>query len=172
MRSNDAQFAFSYAWSALLGSKGFLLYNPLIAIALWGLIRAIRDKGPFFYEALVVAVGSSIVVLYYLLFTNNYGGWSYSIRWFVPLLPLLFFFLYPYFESYAAKRAHQFRVLLCVAIVIAFVGAIDPWSHRDLSDVPFIANLKEIPYGVRALRGLVAPGSPAPCKNCTTTPPP
>jgi hypothetical protein len=172
MRANDAQFALTYAWSALLGSRGFLLYNPLIVIALWGLIRAIRDKGRFFYEAIVVATGSAIVVVYYLLATNNYGGWSYSIRWFVPLLPLLFFFLYPYFENHTAKRVRQFRALLCVAIVIAFVGAIDPWSHRDLSEVPFIANLKEIPIGVRALRGLAAPALTAPCKNCTATPQP
>jgi hypothetical protein len=104
--------------------------------------------------------------------TNNYGGWSYSIRWFVPLLPLLFFFLYPYFESYSPNRARPFRVLLCVAIVIAFVGAIDPWSHSDLSEVPFVANLKEIPYGVRALRNFAAPAIPAACKSCTAKPPP
>jgi hypothetical protein len=84
----------------------------------------------------------------------------------------LFFFLYPYFESYGPKRARPFRVLLCVAIVIAFVGAIDPWSHSDLSEVPFVANLKEIPYGVRALRNFAAPAIPAACKSCTAKPPP
>ena len=73
------------ALSALVGPKGFLLYNPIIAIALWGLVRAIRDQGRFYYEAIVVAAGSSAVVLYYLMATNNYGGWSYSIRWFVPV---------------------------------------------------------------------------------------
>jgi hypothetical protein len=172
MRANDAGFTFSYACSALIGCKGFLLYNPLIVIALWGLVREIRGRGRLFYEALVIAAGSAVIVLYYLLFTNNYGGWSYSIRWFVPLLPLLFFFLYPYFESYGAKYARQFQVLLCVAIAIAFVGAIDPWSHRDLSEVSFIANLKEIPYGVRALRALAAPALPATCKNCTAARPP
>jgi hypothetical protein len=170
MRSNSGQFALTYALSAFLGPKGFLLYNPITVLALWGLVRAIRDKGRFFYEALAIGAGSAVLVVYYLLETNNYGGWSYSIRWFVPLLPLLFFFLYPYFETYGPKRARQFRVLLCVAIVIAFVGAIDPWSHRDLSEVPFIANLKEIPYGVRALRGLKAPVPAAPCNTCTARP--
>lgn len=38
---------------------------------------------------MVVSAGSITLALYYLLTTNNYGGWSYSIRWFVPLLPLL-----------------------------------------------------------------------------------
>jgi hypothetical protein len=172
MRINSAQFSIDYALSALVGPKGFLLYDPIIAIALWGLVRTIRIKARFFYEGIVVAAGSGAIVLYYLLATNNYGGWSYSIRWFVPLLPLLFFFLYPYFETYGPTRARSFRVLLCVAIVIAFVGAIDPWSHRDLSEVPFIANLKEIPYGVRVLRRLAAPAVPAACNTCAVKPPP
>lgn len=171
MHSNNVQFALTYACSALVGPKGFLLYDPIIAIALWGLVRTIRMRGSFFYEGLVVAAGSAVLVLYYLLATNNYGGWSYSIRWFVPLLPLLFFFVYPCFESYGPARARQFRVLLCIAIVIAFVGAIDPWSHRDLSEVPFVANLKEIPIGARALRSLTAPVAPASCQTCATNPP-
>jgi len=52
-----------------------------------------------------------------------------------------------------------------------FVGAIDPWSHRDLSEVPFVANLKEIPIGVRALRSLTVPAAPSSCQTCTTNPP-
>jgi len=172
VHSNSAQFALGYAFSALVGPKGFLLYDPIIAIALWGLVRVIREKGHFFYEGIAVAAGSAAVVLYYLFATNNYGGWSYSIRWFVPLLPLLFFFLYPYFKSYGPKRARPFRVLLWVAIVISFVGAIDPWSHRDLSEVPFVANLKEIPYGVRALHKLTASELSATCETCTVQPPP
>jgi len=154
MRVNTAGFAFTYGLSALFGSKGFLLYNPVLAIALWGLFRAIREKGPFYYEAIVIALGSSILVLYYVLFTNNYGGWSYSIRWFVPILPLLFFFTYPFFRNYSRTREICFRALLCIAITIAAVGAVDPWAHRDLSDVPFIANLKEIPADLDALRRL------------------
>jgi hypothetical protein len=171
MHSNNGLFALTYALSAFVGPKGFLLYDPIMAVALWGLVRTIRGKGLFFYEGLVVAAGSAVLVLYYLLATNNYGGWSYSIRWFVPLLPLLFFFLYPCFEHYSRTRAHQFRALLCIAIVIAFVGAIDPWSHRDLSEVPFVANLKEIPIGVRALRNLAAPAASSSCKTCTPSAP-
>jgi hypothetical protein len=89
--------------SERLGPKGFLLYNPIIAIALWGLVRAIREKRRFFYEGIVVSAGSAVLVLYYLLVTNKYGGWPNSIRWFVPLFPLLFFFLYPCFETYGPK---------------------------------------------------------------------
>jgi hypothetical protein len=143
MRTNDAKFVFEYAVLVLVGPKGFLLYNPILWVALWGLVHTMRRKGPFFYEAVVVCAGSAVLALYYVFFTNNYGGWSYSIRWFVPALPLLFFFLYPYFEAYDRKRAGRFRVLLGAAVVIALVGAIDPWS-QSLSPAPFISNIKEL----------------------------
>jgi hypothetical protein len=162
MHINDATFLLTYALSALVGPKGFILYNPILWIALWGIGHAIRQKALFFYEAIVVGTGSSVLVLYYLLFTNDYSGWSYSIRWFVPLLPLLCFFLYPFFQAYDQRRARLFRALLCVAVTIAFVGAIDPWSQGNLSNVPFIANIKEIPSEVRALRNLGDHSKPLP----------
>jgi hypothetical protein len=144
MRSNGPLFVLRYGLLVLIGPKGFLLYNPVLWVALWGLAEALRRRGLFFREAIVIGAGSAVLALYYVFFTDNYGGWSYSIRWFVPLLPLLFFFLFPYFEVYSHKRARQFRALLGVAIAIAFVGATDPWSDGSLSGTPFIANIKEL----------------------------
>lgn len=155
MRINTAWFFLSYALLMLIGPKGFLLYNPILCVSLWGLVRAIRQKSVFFYEAIVIAAGSGALVFYYLLFTNDFGGWSYSIRWFVPVLPLLFFFLYPYFQAFDQTRKRQFRVLLSVAVTISFVGALNPWSHRDLSEVPFIANIIELQHGLQKPYGPV-----------------
>jgi hypothetical protein len=148
---NNALFVLRYAPLLFIGPRGFLLYNPIAWVALWGLVRAIRQRGPFFNEAVVIATGSGILALYYVLFTSGYSGWSYSIRWFVPLLPLLFFFLYPYFEAYGHKRAARFRVLLAVAVVIAFVGALNPWSDGSLSRAPFIANIEELSTNLHGL---------------------
>jgi hypothetical protein len=157
MHINTPSFALTYGLLALVGPKGFLLYNPICAIALWGLARTIRQRGLLFHEAVVVASGSGILVLYYLLFTNNYGGWSYSIRWFVPILPLLFVFLYPFFQIYNQKRVILFRALLCLGVGIAFVGAVNPWSHGNLSEVPFMANIKEISNDLSALHNRLKP---------------
>ena len=145
MHINGGRFFLTYSLLALVGPRGFLLYNPILAIALWGLVRTIRQRGPFFYEGIIVSVGTGVLVLYYFLFTTNYGGDSYSIRWFVPLLPLLFFFLYPYLEGYDRARAHWLRALLVVSVVIAFVGLINPWSHINYyGSVPFMANIVEL----------------------------
>jgi hypothetical protein len=144
MSVNGAKFALPYAFLLLIGPRGFLLYNPFLWIALWGLVRTMRQKGRFFHEAIIVAAGSGILLLYYILFTSNYGGDSYSIRWLVPVLPLLFFFLYPYFEAYDQKRPGRFRALLAVSVAIALVGAINPWSSNRLSNVPFVANVIQL----------------------------
>jgi len=144
MGINSAQFSLKYGLLAFVGPKGFLIYNPILWVALWGLVRTIRQKDPFFYEAIVVGAGCVILGLYYVLFTIDYSGWSYSIRWFVPVLPLLFFFLYPYFGAYDERRARNFRMLLGAAVVIAVVGALNPWSDGSLSAAPFIANLKQL----------------------------
>jgi hypothetical protein len=143
MRPNGFTFICSYALLTLVGPKGFLLYDPFVFVATWGLVRTIRRRGPFAYEGIAIAAGSVLLLLYYWVTSDNYAGWSYSIRWFVPLLPLLFFFLYPYFEVFDRRRETQFQALLCVSVVIATVGALNPWSPEVYSDIPFIANIKQ-----------------------------
>lgn len=151
MEANNLGFVLMYALRALLGPNGFLIYNPLLPVALWGLARELRYGRPFFPEAAVICSGSLAVAAYYFLTTTNYGGWSYSIRWFVPLLPLLFFFLYPYFEgdNYEDKKAKPFLALLALSMVIAIVGVVDPWSHTSESP-GFIYNIVEFSGELRA----------------------
>jgi hypothetical protein len=144
MQVNSPKFAVSYALLALVGPRGFLLYNPILWVAVWALVQVVTHRKLFRYEAMVIGAGSGALVLYYLLFTSNYGGASYSIRWFVPTLPLLFFFLYHYFEESRQQRTRGVRALLYLSIGIAFIGAVNPWSHAYLSEVPFIANVVEL----------------------------
>ena len=45
MVANDLTFSASYAFLTLFGPKGFLIYNPLVLVASWGLVQAIRQRG-------------------------------------------------------------------------------------------------------------------------------
>jgi hypothetical protein len=141
---NQGVFLLVYSFTSLLGPRGFLLYNPLLLIALPCLIREIRKGQPFRREALVIVSVSLIIVSYYLLFTNDYGGRSYSIRWFVPLLPLLFFFIHPFFEVFTLKRRRIFMTLFSISTVIACIGMINPWSNNSLSEIPLLSNIKAL----------------------------
>ena len=51
---NNLSFTIRYAARALVGPDGFLIYNPFLLIALWGLVLELRPGRPFFYEALIV----------------------------------------------------------------------------------------------------------------------
>jgi hypothetical protein len=144
MNANTGRFLGSYAFRTLISEKGFLVYNPFLIIALWGLGREIVRKGSFRHEGIAIAAGSVCILFYYWIMTDNFGGWSYSIRWFIPLLPLLLFFLFPFFRALNARRRAVFNGLLGVSALIACVGAINPWSALFYDDAPFLANIKQL----------------------------
>ncbi len=83
-----------YSFHSLFEKNGFIIYNPLLFIAIPCLIYEIKNRRKFWKEGLVIGVSSLILVAYYCITTRNFGGNSYSIRWFIPLLPLLFIFFY------------------------------------------------------------------------------
>lgn len=142
-----------YSFACLFGKEGFLLYNPILLIAIPVLVMQIFKKGEFRSEALLIAPPTILLMGYYFFFTNNWGGWSYSIRWFVPLLPLLFLFLAPFIDSASRLRMAIFKFVLAVSMLIALVGVANPYSYkninvlgRDFSEVPFVSNLKLLYY--------------------------
>jgi hypothetical protein len=141
--TNDLGFTFTYAVRTLFGPAGFLLYNPLLFLAAYGCVRVIQQRERFWPECLCVLLGSLVLCGYYWTTTTNFAGWSYSIRWFVPILPPLFFFLYPYFRDNRSRRKRLFTIIFAVSTVIASVGALNPWSPLIYSDVPFVANIKQ-----------------------------
>ncbi|BCJ51441.1 hypothetical protein Asp14428_29160 [Actinoplanes sp. NBRC 14428] len=142
---NQGAFLAEYTYHALIGRRGFLLYNPLLFLALPLLVRELGGSRPFHREARVVCAVTVPIVAYYLLYSNNYSGWSYSIRWFVPLLPLLFFFLYPILASKFVTLKVLFFTVFAAGAAIAVIGLINPWSFMRLSPYPIVANLRTIP---------------------------
>lgn len=134
----------NYSFNSLLGKNGFIIYNPLLFVAIPCLIYEIKNRRKFWKEGLVIGVASLILIAYYCITTRNFGGNSYSIRWFVPLLPLLFIFLYAFLENPTIKRTRIFWSLFFISFVISSVGLVDPWTDRDVSKSPFIANIYDL----------------------------
>lgn len=146
--SNSPVETLRYGFFALFGSNGFIVYSPLLVFAIPGLVKQIKERQTFRKEAVLVASVTAAFFLYYFLFTNNYGGCSYSIRWFVPILPLLYFFLYPWFTETSLEQKTTWRlifnVVIVISIIIAVVGLINPWTVRKLCKVSFIANVMQL----------------------------
>jgi hypothetical protein len=148
IRVSDLGFVVTYSFLTLIGPRGFLVYNPFLCVALLGLVLVIRRRRPVYAEGVVIAVASGAITLYYWLMTTNYGGDSYSVRWFVPLLPLLLYFSYPYFAQLHPKNMTSYRVLLGCSLLIASIGAINPWTNK--SDIPLVDNaLQAVNYVTR-----------------------
>jgi hypothetical protein len=131
---NSARFALQYGFLCLFGPRGFLIYNPLLWIALYGLGLTILRRLAFWREAVAVAAGSVAMMLYYFFASTNYSGWSYSIRWFVALI-----FLWAFFGAAAVQRmpwrtavAIPITALAAVSVFYAVGGVADPWPRPNL----------------------------------------
>lgn len=129
----------------LLGGRGFLLYNPFSLLALPLMLLELVRRRRFAAEAAVVLVVSVIIVGYYVLWSHNFGGDSFSIRWFVPLLPLWMFFLYPLLERPGRREWATFFLILLVSVPIAWIGTWNPWSSGRINQVPLLSNLITMP---------------------------
>jgi hypothetical protein len=132
----------SYALGLLVGGRGFLLYNPFVLIAIPLMVREFVRRRPFAVEALAATTVSVVMFAYYALWSNNYSGASYSIRWFVPLLPLWMFFLHPLLERKGRWPMVLFLAVLVVSVPIAYVGTWNPWPWQRYGPIPFLVNLR------------------------------
>ncbi len=141
---NSGMFIFLNAIKLLISHKGFLIYNPLLFIAIPCLWYHIVSKGCFFKHAIVTAAASIIILIYYILFTKGGGGWSYSVRWFVPLLPVLYIYIFSFFDNINSKKKLVFYTLSGISTVIALIGLINPWSILSYSRIPIVANIFEL----------------------------
>jgi hypothetical protein len=125
---NQGFFLLTYAFHSLIGQRGFFSYNPFLCLAIPFLILEIWRRRLYHREALVIGVASLTIIIYYLLMTSNYGGCAFGMRWFVPLLPLLFFFMYPFFTNFNKKKRWWFTLILVVSMVISSIGLNNAWA--------------------------------------------
>jgi len=145
VRINAPLFSLKYALLSLLGPRGFLWYNPLLWLLLPILWHHIHRGQRFQRESVVILIGTLVLGLYYTLFSSNYSGWSYSLRWLVPLLPLIYFYLFDIYNTYTRPwQSRWLQVFTVAAVIIALVGLVNPWSNLDLSPIPFMANIKQL----------------------------
>lgn len=134
----------NYLFLTLFGAKGFIWYNPLLLLLIPALAFHIQQRQVHRAEGLVIAVSSIMILLYYSIYTQNYGGWSYSIRWFVPLLPLLYLYLSDLHRLMVDRdKVKILNWIVGTSIMISIVGLINPWSNPTYHGIPFLANLKQ-----------------------------
>lgn len=145
VRFNGVWGSLVYILKLLFGTHGFLWYNPLLFLLIPALIKNLRSPGAFVPESRVILGGALVMVLYYAVLSSNLSGWSYSIRWFVPLLPLLLFYQFEYVRHwYQPGWRRPLGILLGISLIIAGIGLINPWSNLSIHPIPLLANLRQL----------------------------
>ena len=144
-----------YLFDLTLGAKGFLTHNPLVFLGFLGLILALAGRLPGGQSlarltqaergrllAGAIALGATALILYYSLYSNNFGGDNYSIRWFVLLIPLLL----PYALALLGGLRGAWRkaglVLAWVSVGLVLAGWPDPWLPTHTESLDLIAGFK------------------------------
>jgi hypothetical protein len=115
-----------YFWDMLLGGRGFFSYMPAMLFIMPVLLinrKILKNR----LELIIISTVAA-VMLFYGLFTNEYGGWAYGFRYLIPIIPIVWFFIA---REYAPKiHSWQYAVLSVLifwGIVTGYVGAYNPW---------------------------------------------
>ncbi len=117
-----------YGQDLLFGGNGFLVYNPLLLLAIWEAAKTILKRERYWREAVAILAACAVFIGYYAAETTNYGGDTYSVRWFVPIIPLLWFFSPPYFKLLGRTKRLLLGVLTIYSVIIAVMGTVNPWT--------------------------------------------
>jgi hypothetical protein len=122
-----------YSFNILFGSHGLFFYNPLLILSVYAIFKSIKDNTSFKKEAIMLTLGFSILFLYYTLKVKSYGGSSYGFRWFIAIIPLIYFYIIFLFTDKKYIEVINFFIpLLIISTLISLTGAIDPWSPTSI----------------------------------------
>ncbi len=118
-----------YLSNMTFGNRGiFLLYPVLLVGAFgfgWALIRTVTHRA----EILIGGLCFGIVLAYYTLQTNNYGGEVYGMRWLIPSMPVLVLMGLPVWRRAGNRAVVGLLVLaLGVSAYSAWQCGASPWT--------------------------------------------
>jgi hypothetical protein len=124
-----------YLLHLLIGHHGFFSLTPIFLLSLVGIGIGMASRDPTLRTlAWLTPMVSLIVLAFYLVKTNNYGGWTSGPRWFFWLIPLWLVMLLPAADRLARSRWGRGLALLllaCSALHAAY-PAWNPWRHPSL----------------------------------------
>ncbi|MBI3846422.1 MAG: hypothetical protein HY292_17475 [Planctomycetes bacterium] len=118
----------AYAVHALVGNRGLFVHSPVVVLVVPAVvILAMRRDEPHRRDRLVLAVSAVATIVFHLLQTSDGGGWAWGFRFFTAISPLLLFVAAPFL----ARARAAFVALLVPSVLLALLGATDPWPVVD-----------------------------------------
>lgn len=134
----------TYSFHCFLGHRGLFIYTPLLVFALWGLFRAGKNR-VYRNKAVLTLLPILLIIVFYLWRTQNYGGDSYGVRFFLPFTPVLFGMMIFIWDELKRKTVRWIMLLTAGwSFIFALVGIWKPASDSDLGLNSFAVNLFQI----------------------------
>jgi hypothetical protein len=133
-----------YAFNMLLGHHGIFSLSPIylftlvaVCLALFqGLRRATpqrleRETGPPLILLGLTLYLSVVVIGFYIVKSDNYGGWTTGLRWLMWLTPFWLLAMLPVVDWLAPRRWGRglAYVFLAISVLSASYPAWTPWLH-------------------------------------------
>jgi MFS family permease len=118
-----------YGLRLLSGDHGLFAFSPVLLWAVVALVRTWRRRAdPLRGIAALVGLTSGAFALYFILFTDNFGGDAYGPRWYTVFIPLLFIFVAATWDRLRARVSwFLFLALTVLSFINSFQGALNPW---------------------------------------------
>jgi Zn-dependent protease with chaperone function len=131
-RMHESRLA--YAFHVLIGHHGLFSLTPVWFLSLAGVVGRgrgwYRQSGPIWLY-LVTALVSVAVIGFYLVKSDNYGGWTSGLRWLFWLTPLNLLVMIPAADAWMARHWGRIVALtfLAVSVLSAAYPSANPWRH-------------------------------------------
>ena len=122
-----------------VGQRGLFSFTPMLIFAFIGMLLSFKQRRQ---RGLIAAVfgGSLVFAAYLILRTDNFGGLAWGTRWFVPLVPLWWYFSR---DAYCTLRDRPrasavWRLLFWIAVLASFLTAAQGLHDAWREAVPLI----------------------------------
>jgi len=133
------EFGARYAYDMVIGQRGLVSFTPMLIFAFIGIGVAMKQRQQRGL-ALAVLGGSLVFAAYLIMRTDNFGGLAWGTRWFVPLVPLWWYFAR---DAYCVVREPRWvsvawRGFFWIAVLLSFLTAAQGLHDAWREAVPLI----------------------------------
>ena len=114
-----------YGYECLFGGRGLFSYQPFLLLAIP--MTALGWK-KFRRGEKIVLAATGAVCAFYLLCTNEFGGWAYGFRYLIAVIPVLWFEASRLTLNTRSRAVKLLAApLIAVGVVTGYIGAYSPF---------------------------------------------
>lgn len=116
----------SYFFDITFGARGLFSHMPFLLLIVPALLLPKKHYPKGALGFFLGACGATL--LFYALFTGDYGGWAYGFRFLIPVIPIVYLVICQWLLQESGKNWIKAAYpLLAIGLFTSAVGAYNPW---------------------------------------------